>query len=149
VAHCPLVYAEDPQAVALARYNDGGEVGYCVKRIGKHTSVWFGSPAMSADLLRRVLEYSGVHVYDDSNDVDYMSASLLCVHALHGAPQVIHFPRPVEVYDLLEDHEVARGVTELSLALPRLSTGLYYYGKLGDFLPEWERAKREQAAALR
>jgi hypothetical protein len=149
VAHCPFIYAEDPQAMPLAHYGDGGEVGYCVKRVGNHTSVWFGSPAMSADLLRPVLKYSGVHVYDDSNDVDYMSANYLCVHALHEAPQVIRFPRPVDVYDLIEDREVARGVVEVSLALPRLGTGLYYYGELGDFLPEWERAKAEQAADLR
>jgi hypothetical protein len=53
------------------------------------------------------------------------------------------------VYDLIGDHEVARGVTELSLALPRLGTGLYYCGDVGDFLPEWQRAKAEQAADLR
>lgn len=148
VAHCPTVYADDAQAAPLARYADGGEVGYCAKRMGGHTSVFFGSPAISGDLLRRILKWSGVHVYDDSTDVDYVSASLLCVHALHDAPQVVRFPRPVDVYDLIADREVARDVTEVNLNLRRLDTGLYWYGKLSEFSPEWARAKREQAAEV-
>ena len=88
-------------------------------------------------------------MYDDSDDVDYMSAHFFCVHALHDAPQATRFPRLVDLYDLIGDREAARGVTELSLALPRLDTGLYYCGKLSEFRPERERVKREQAADLR
>jgi hypothetical protein len=148
VIHSPVVYADDSSAVALARFVDGGEVGCCVKRTGNHTGVWFGSPAVSADLLRRGLKHAGVHIYDDSSDVAYMSANFLAVHAAHEPPQVVRFPRAVDVYDLVADREVGRGVTEMKLDLPRLGTGLYYYGSVREFLPEWERAKREQAADL-
>ncbi|MCX7597318.1 MAG: hypothetical protein N2512_00400 [Armatimonadetes bacterium] len=148
VAHAPVVFADDPQAVPLACYVDGGETAFCIKRVGNRTSVWFGSPAMAADVLRRVLKFAGLHIYDDSNDVIYLSSNFLAVHAAHDPPQILHFPRPVDVYDLLADRPVARNTTEVSLDLPRFATGLYFYGSIQDFLPEWQRCQQEQAADL-
>jgi len=148
VAHAPVVFADDPQAIPLARYLEGGQTAFCVKHLGKRTSVWFGSPAMAADVLRRVLKYAGLHIYDDSSDVIYLSANFLAVHAAHDPPQVIRFPRPVDVYDLIADQAVARGVTELKLDLPRYATGLYFYGSIEEFLPEWHSRQQEQADDL-
>lgn len=148
VAHAPVAFSDDPQATPLARYVEGGETGFCIKRIGNRTSVWFGSPALAADVLRSVLQFAGLHIYDDSNDVIYISRNFLAVHSAHDPPQLIRFPRPVDVYDLLADRPVAQKVTQVHLNLPRFATGLYFYGSLEDFLPEWHRCQEEQAAAL-
>jgi hypothetical protein len=103
---------------------------------------------MAADVLRPVLKCTGLHIYDDSSDVIYLSANFLAVHAAHDPPHVIRFPRPVDVHDLIADRAVARGVTELKLDLPRYATELYFYVSIEEFLPEWHSRQQEQAADL-
>jgi hypothetical protein len=146
VAHWPVVYADDPTAAVLARYAEGGEPSFCVKEQDGRRIVWFGSPAISADVLRRVLKSAGVHVYDDSSDVVYISPRLIAVHAAHGPPQTLRFPAKVDVFDLLEEKEIARGASEVRLQLPRLATGLYFYGQAAELRREWARAKAEREA---
>jgi len=144
VAHSPVVYADDPDAAVLARYAEGKEPSFCVKEKEGRRTVWFGSPAISADVLRRVLASSGVHVYDDSSDVVYVSPNFIAVHAAHEPPQIVRFPAKVDVFDLLKEKAVARGVTEVRLELPRLGTGLYFYGDLDQLRREMEHAKAER-----
>jgi hypothetical protein len=146
VAHSPVVYADDPDATVLARYTEGGEPSFCVKEQGGRKTVWFGSPAISAELLRRILAWSDVHVYDDSSDVVYVSPNLLAVHAAHDPPQTVRFPAKVDVFDLLNEKEIALGVTEVRLNLPRLATGLYFHGDLRHLRRKLERVKAERAA---
>jgi hypothetical protein len=97
-------------------------------------------------LLRRVLRWSGVHVYDDSSDVIYVSPNLIAVHATHDPPQTVRFPAKTDFYDLLEEEEVAHGVTEVQLNLPRLATGLYFHGDLQQLRRELALVKAERAA---
>jgi hypothetical protein len=144
VAHSPVVYADDPEATVLARYADGGEPSFCVKEAAGRKTVWFGSPAISSDLLRRILQWSGVHVYDDSNDVIYLSPNLLAVHAAHDPPQVVRFPTAVDVYDLLREEMVAQRITEVHLNLPRLGTGLYFYGDLKTLRRELAQVRTDR-----
>jgi hypothetical protein len=130
VAHSPVVYADDPEAAVLARYAEGREPAFCVKEKAGRRTVWFGSTAISAD----------VHVYDDSSDVVYVGPSLIAVHAAHGPPQIVRLPAKADVFDLLEQSVIARGVTEVRLELPRLGTGLYFYGELEKLHREMEDA---------
>jgi hypothetical protein len=132
----PRVVVEDPQAEPLATYTDGGGVGFALRRFPHWTSIFYGSQALPAGVLRSIAAYAGVHVYNSQDDVLYANRHFLALHTREGGRREIALPGRVEViYDLFGQRVVARHVDRFHLQLAPFSTTLLYCGDEAGFEP--------------
>jgi len=121
----PRFHVTDDRALVLARYVRGGQVGSAMRRFPDWTSVFVGSPAVPALLLRRLAQLAGVHLYLDTDDVVYHNASLLVVHTASAGVRDVRLPRPCDVIDARTGDRVAEGENRFRVHMPRRKTFVF------------------------
>jgi hypothetical protein len=82
--------------IPLARFGDG-RIAAAVKRTGQGRSIFLGTLGCPAQVLRNILEESGVWVYVDSDDVVISDGRFLSITATHGGLKRIHLPPRAEL----------------------------------------------------
>jgi hypothetical protein len=129
----PVFHVDDPEALTLGEVitqMGRAQTGLAVKEFADWRSVYCATPDVPAPLLRGIARYAGVHLYSDAGDVLHATPELLTVHTTGGGPRAFRLPRRVEVvYDLFDMREVARGVSEFEVTLPKASTQLWFTGE--------------------
>ena len=83
-----------------------------------------GKLKWSATELRELWQKSGVHIYNDTDDVFYIGNNWLGIHTINGGERTLHFPFEVQVIDPLKDEILANSTTVLKLKLNPKSTTL-------------------------
>jgi len=128
----PIFYLDDPDARVLGQvvFSQGNcKPGMGVKTYPNWTSIYIAAPNVPAPVLRGMARFAGVHLYNEEGDVLYATRDLLAVHTVSGGDRTFRLPRTVEeVYDLFERKPVARNTDRFRVALPPVSTELYYTG---------------------
>ena len=85
----PLFSVIDQQAQSMGHLAGTDRVGLARKQLADST-VWFSSvPLRNPDLIRRLLQSAGVHIYQEAGDVTYAGRGLLAIHTLTGGPRLI------------------------------------------------------------
>ena len=120
----PIVYADDPEARVLGTLADGRS-GLVMKEHGTWTAVYSSAPLLPSQLLRRLAQQAGVHLYVDTEDVVWASRSLLAVSVHRPGPRTMRLPRPADVSDLYEGSVVARGVDSFPADFPDRGTRVF------------------------
>jgi hypothetical protein len=120
----PIVYADDPEAKVLGTLADG-RCGLLMKKHGTWTAVYSSAPLLPAQLLRRLAQQAGVHLYVDTEDVVWASRGLLAVSVHQPGPRTIRLPRPADVSDLYAGSVVARGVDSFPADFPDRGTRVF------------------------
>jgi hypothetical protein len=75
-------------------------------------SVWSPTAAMSACCYRQLARAAGVHIFNETDDVLYVSHSLICLHARSDGERVLRFPTKIELRDALSNELLATNVSE-------------------------------------
>jgi len=125
----PVFYVNDAEAAVLGRLCDGDQAGFCVKEFANWRSVYIASPAVPARLLREIARWAGVHIYNDRDDVLYVSNNFLVLQVREAGPRTIRLPKASDVYDVFEKRKVAQKTTEFSDDLPAKTTRVYFLGE--------------------
>jgi hypothetical protein len=104
-----------------------------VRRFADWTSVYIGSPAPNAAVLRAIAHASGVHQYVQGDDIVYANQSMIAIHTREAGPRTIRLRRPGDAYEAFDDLLLARGVTEFTLDIPATTTRLIFTGDVSAF----------------
>jgi hypothetical protein len=129
----PLFYVDDSAATVLGRYLHGEQPAFAVRRFADWTSVYIGSPAPNAAVLRAIAHASGVHQYVQGDDIVYANQSMIAIHTREAGPRTIRLRRPGDAYEAFDDLLLARGVTEFTLDIPATTTRLIFTGDVSAF----------------
>lgn len=121
----PLIYVDDPDAIPLANFDDGGKVGFAIKQFEDWTSVYVGAPCMQSHVLRDLAKLAKAHLYVDDDEIVYANESYVGIHTAKAGERTIHLKAPSEVKEVFQDREIAKNVTEFTEDIPAHSTRLY------------------------
>lgn len=110
----PGFFVNDPEATVLGRYQDG-RVAMAAKRVGGFTSVYCGSLVLESDLLRRVAEGAGCHLYLRTDDVLYANGDFVAVHADGDGRRKVRFREKCSPYEVYEQRSYGTDVDEIEV----------------------------------
>ena len=101
----PMAYIADTSNATVLGYNlDGGKPGLAVKDMGSWTSVYSSAPCLNVELLRKLLQFAGCHVYsENSADVIYSSNHYVALHSATAGEKTVLLPGSYSVYDVFEE----------------------------------------------
>jgi hypothetical protein len=112
----PLFFARDKAAKTLGRFIGNNKPALAVKDCGEWTSVFVGSKAVPAPLLRSIGREFGVHIYNDADDVFYANNDFFAIHASEEGERTIVLPREAaEVREVFDDKVVAKDKDKVKL----------------------------------
>ncbi len=126
----PSYAVSDPQAIVLGEYAGTGAVSLAAREHpAGWKSVFFGDPHLTVELLRGLLTYAGVGLYDTQDDVTYASGEgVLLVHASFTGQRTFTLPRPATVYDVMEDRIVATQTRSFRAFMRARTSRLFLWG---------------------
>lgn len=117
---------DDPAAVVLGRYVEGGEPAIAIKRHPRWTSVYVAAPGgLGPDLLNRVAADAGAYTVCDFGNLVAFDGNLLVLHGVLGGERTITLPFRADVVDLVSQQTVARNAKDFSLSLSVKDTRLF------------------------
>ena len=108
----PTFYPRDGERAATFLTFDAPAIA--VKEADGFTSVFHGAKLIRSDTLRSLAAFAGCHIWCRSDDVTYIGAQYVTIHASSNGPKTLRFPHRVtatEVYD----GTVYRDVTEITV----------------------------------
>lgn len=121
----PLFSCSDPEAITLGILNSTGKPGLCVKRFEDWTSIFAATPFVSKEVLRKIAEYAGVHLYSDRGDLVYSNKHFLSICPRVGGKRTIRLPEPKSVTDLWSGEKLAAKAE--SLEIDAIANRTYMY----------------------
>jgi hypothetical protein len=108
----PRLVVTDSNAEILGRYQSDNQVSCARKKVGNFESIFMGEftfgpyqpagvgTAPSADVLRALLQLTGVHLWSATEDVVFTDRNLLVIHAASAGPDTISLPAGVSATPL-------------------------------------------------
>jgi hypothetical protein len=129
----PLIYVDDSSATILGSYLKGRQPAFAVKRFPDWTSVYIGSPAPNAAVLRAIAQAAGAHQYVDGDDIVYANQSFVAVHTREAGRRVVSLRRRSDVYEAFDDALLAQQVARFSVDIPAHTTRLFFIGDAAAF----------------
>ncbi|MDY7010433.1 MAG: hypothetical protein SVV80_06725 [Planctomycetota bacterium] len=129
-ANNPLFYVDDADAEVLARFVANNRPSFAVKKFPQWTSIYYGSMAMPAEMIRRLARYAGAHVFLETEDIFYVDNHFMMIHTNNRpGTRKVRLPRKVKkVVELFSNKLVAENAETFTVDLKPLSTYLYYWG---------------------
>ncbi|RED58189.1 hypothetical protein DFP98_13431 [Cohnella phaseoli] len=121
----PIWAVDDPEAVSLGRIQGTGDCGLAAKTSGGATRYFSSAPDLPSSLLRAIAYREGVHLYTDTDDVIYASASYLCIHASTPGLKTLYLNEPHEVHDAMNGELISRDAAEFTIHMKLHETRLF------------------------
>jgi hypothetical protein len=121
----PVFFADDEKATVLGALRDGGEASFALREYSDWRSVYLSMLNFGPRLLRNLAEYSGAHVWCDSDDVLYANRSLLCLHTASSGEKTINLPQAARVVELWSGEEYSAATASINCALPAYRTRIW------------------------
>ncbi|MBR2950769.1 MAG: hypothetical protein IKC46_13075 [Lachnospiraceae bacterium] len=121
----PLIYVDDPDAVSLAYFDDGGKVGLAVKQFADWTSVYVGAPCLQAHVLRDLAKLANAHLYVDGEEIVYANESYIGIHTAVGGKRTICLKETACVEEVFQDRLIAEHAQTFEEDIPAHTTRLY------------------------
>jgi len=128
VEHCvaPLwAVEESPGLEVLGRF-EGNPIAAASIEVGKGRSIYIGTLAAPARLLRNIIQAAGVHLYIESDDVLLTDGQFLAVTASQAGQKVIRLPEPRRVLRLPDYAAVAAATARIESDMALGETQLYW-----------------------
>lgn len=95
MATSPRLIVTDKKAEPLGHYKDGGEISAARIRTGNHTSIFVGDMGVTSQMLMRLFESAGVHIWTRDSSVLLTDSKVLMIHTGKGGLKEIHLPTGV------------------------------------------------------
>jgi beta-galactosidase len=92
----PRPVVDDPDAEVLGRYRSDGAVSAARKRVGSHTSVVAADLSVDHNLLRRVFEEAGAHIWTRGGESVQTDGTWLIIHRKEADPVRVALPEGVK-----------------------------------------------------
>ncbi len=124
---CPCFYAEDSSAENSAYFLDSGKAALSIKALDGFTSVYCGSKYLSADVVRRIAEFAGCHIYCRTNDVLYANKNYITFHAASSGRKTIYLPHESSVTECYSRKSLGKKVKEFSFDILKGETLMFKY----------------------
>lgn len=127
----PLFEVVDRDAVILGHYCHQHDTipAMAYRDFGDWRSLYTGTLAVPAAVLRAAARMAGCHLYLDTDDVVYASRRYLVVYASAGdGPRTIRLPRRTDVWDVMHDRYAARKARSFTVDMKRNTTAAYLLG---------------------
>jgi hypothetical protein len=136
----PRIVVDDNDVVVLGRYKDGGKPGFAMKRMEEYKSIFFGSTALTSDVIRALAQDAGVNLYTEKEAVVYANKHFLMVHVNEGGSYKITLPSQVEMVKEIFDQEIiSENVKSFVINFEPNDTRVFFLGNREEFA----RAKDE------
>jgi hypothetical protein len=122
----PVLYVQDPEAVPLGEYIEGGKIGFALKKFTDWTSVYIGSPSVQAYVLRAIAKLAGAHLFVDNGDVIvYANESFVALHTERDDYYEIRLKQSADVCEAFDKQGVAKQTLCFTEHIPAETTRLY------------------------
>ncbi len=122
----PVIYADDRDAKTLAEYVEGGKPAFVMKEFDNWTSIYVGSPAVQAYVLRAIAKKAGAHLYvDDEDIIVYANESFVGLHTATAGKRTIRLPEKANVCEAFDKREIGRNIDNFVEQIPAGTTRLY------------------------
>ena len=121
----PVFYSDDPTCEVLARQSGSDRAAVSVRHFDQWTSVYSSVPVLPADLLRRIAQDAGVHLYVESYDLIYATRGLLAIHAGEDGTKRVRLPSPCNLYDFYNKKSETRKAREFILDMKKGDTRVW------------------------
>ncbi len=131
----PTYYVEDidRSMVVLAEYAQTGLPSLVARDAGGWKTVFCGEPTLSAELIRGLCRYAGVHLYtSNADDYTFARGHWVTLHTTTDGVRALRFPQGVAVFDLASDTLLANGATEVRISARANTTAPLFVGSLAD-----------------
>ena len=113
------LWVEDPQAMVIGRYLDGGEAGIAARDFGAWRSVYVAVPGgLSPELINNIARWSDAYVASGAGDAIYTNGRLLCIHGIVGGRKEIALPHRATVTNELTGEVLTRGADSVAVDVP-------------------------------
>jgi hypothetical protein len=140
----PRISVQDKEAVVLGRYKDGGSPGFAIKAFDEYKSIFFGSTALTADVIRGLAKDAGVNIYTDKEAVVYANKHFLMVHVNEGGNYQIKLPESAEIIvELFDEEIVATNTSQFDIFIDSKSTKFFYLGNESIYNQNMKQIKEE------
>ena len=104
----PRLIVEDQKAKPLGRYVDGWKVSAARARVGEHSSVFIGDFNLNPELLARLFEEAGAHIWTKNSEVIHTDGNILVVHSGEAGIRTIFVPAGMDVDLIAPETVIAR-----------------------------------------
>lgn len=113
----PLIYVDDPGAIAFGEITGTGKNGWAVKRFKDWTSVYISiAGAFTPELLRNIVREAGIEPLGPCNDVTSGGNGFITIHALSDGSKTLRWQNKCDLVDLASG-EIIKDVNTLSLPM--------------------------------
>lgn len=94
------------------------------------TSIYYGSAALPAEMIRRLARHLGIHVFLETDDVFHVNRHFMMIHTddREGVREISLPWKVKKVNELFPRKKIAADVDSFKVSLQPLSTYLYYWG---------------------
>ena len=116
---------EDKAVTVLGRYCLDGEVAYAMREDMGFVSAYCCTQVIRSELIASLAEYSGCHLYTQSDDVLYANQNFVAIHASYTGTRRITFPQRCSPYELYEKRYYGHNVSYLDLDLKLGETRMF------------------------
>jgi hypothetical protein len=135
----PIIVGDDPSVEVLGSLYGVEEQGLITKKIDGVQVYFSAAPMLSSPVLKGIAQKAGVHLYGSGDDVLYVNRSFIGIHTSRPGKRTLHFPKPVDLYDVYNDKTIATKAKEVALDLPVRYSALYFMGAK----QEWDALKKK------
>lgn len=113
----PLIYVDDPGAIAFGEISGTGKTGWAVKRFKDWTSVYISiAGAFTPELLRNIVHEAGIEPLGPCNDVTSGGNGFITIHALFDGNKELRWQDKCDLVDLASG-DIIKNVNSLSLPM--------------------------------
>jgi hypothetical protein len=121
--------SDDPKKFrVIAEYIETGLPSLGVAEHGDWRAVFIGERSLTPGLLRGIAAWAGIPVWCDTNDVVQVRLPFIHLHASRGGEKSLNLPRPLAVYDLIENAWVADEAHEYRFGMSEGESRLFLVG---------------------
>lgn len=123
--NAPLFHVCDNDIIVLGRSSLTNKPVFVVKENPGWTSIHIGVYPVPASLFRDIARYSGVHIYNNKDDVLAVNKSYLSIHSIISGERTIELPIECDIYDLFSQKYVKRNSRQFQIHLNAPETLLF------------------------
>lgn len=109
----PLIYSADEDASVLAYFLTTDFPAVTVKECDGFTSILHSGKFLKSETLREIARFSGVHIYNETDDTLYANKNYLTIHSSKTEKKHLYFKEAVTLTEVYENKVYGESVTEV------------------------------------
>jgi len=103
---------EDDDVEPLGHFCVRGPVAFARKRHPRWTSIYCGVPVMPAGIVRNIIEDTGVHIYNEDDDILYANRSYVAVFTRSAGHKTVRLPEPRTAREVFSGQMLTEGTAD-------------------------------------